>query len=117
MQYIATAPRDSIPFFILGESEMTKKNYAAAHAYLREAKNNSRGSSVNIDWMLFQAGCLTGDYTTARAMLDSSFSLGKTVGDLKALVVDRRFSDMGRRSEFKKFFPIIGTTTARLDAR
>jgi len=40
------------------------------------------------------------------------------VGDLKALVLDPRFSDMGSRLEFKKFFPVInGTTAARMYAQ
>jgi hypothetical protein len=51
-------------------------------------------------------------------MLDSSFAQGKTVGDLKSLVSDPRFSDIGKNQQFRKFFPIInGTTTARLYAR
>jgi hypothetical protein len=41
------------------------------------------------------------------------------VGDLKALVAaDPRFADMGRKSEFRKFFTILnGTTTARASLR
>jgi len=117
-QYVATGPRDSVPFAILGEVEMNKKNYAAAYTYLREAKKAARGSSSNLDWMLFQASYLTGDYHTASAMLDSSFAQGKTVGDLKTLVSDPQFSDMGKQPQFKKFFPIInGSTTARLYTR
>jgi tetratricopeptide (TPR) repeat protein len=117
-QYVATNPKDAVPFVLLGEAEMTKKNYAASYAYLREAKKVARGASVNTDWLLFQASYLTGDYNTASAMLDSSFAQGKTVGDLKSLVSDPRFSDIGKHQQFRKFFPIInGTTTARLYAR
>lgn len=116
--YVATNPKDSVPFALLGEAEMNKKDYAASYDYLREAKKVARGTSVNTDWLLFQASYLTGDYHTASAMLDSSFSQGKTVGDLKSLVSDPRFSDMGKRQQFRKFFPIInGTTTARLYAK
>jgi hypothetical protein len=51
-------------------------------------------------------------------MLNSAFSQGKTIGDQKVLIVDHRFSYMGKRSEFKKFFPIInGTTTAQTYAQ
>ncbi len=51
-------------------------------------------------------------------MLNSAFTQGKTVGDQKALSSPPQFSDMGKRSEFKKFFPIInGTTTAQTYAR
>lgn len=117
-QYIATGPNNSVPYVILGEAEMGKKNYSAANAYLREAKKLTSGASKDLDWTLFQANYLTGDYYIASSMLNSAFAQGKTVGDLKALIVDPRFSDMGKRSEFKKFFPIIsGTTTARMYAR
>ena len=117
-QYVATNPKDAVPFVLLGEAEMNKKNYAASYAYLREAKKVARGASANADWLLFQASYLTGDYNTASAMLDSSFAQGKTVGDLKSLVSDPRFSDIGKNQQFRKFFPIInGTTTARLYAR
>ena len=51
---------------------------------------------------------------TACSMLNSAFTQGKAVGDQKALSSPPQFSDMGKRSEFKKFFPIInGTTTAQ----
>ena len=117
-QYVATGPKDSVPFVLLGEAEMNRKNYPASYTYLREAKKVARGASVNTDWLLFQASYLTGDYATASTMLDSSFAQGKTVGDLKSLVGDPRFSDMGKHQQFRKFFPIInGTTTARLYAK
>jgi tetratricopeptide (TPR) repeat protein len=114
-QYIAAGAPDAVPYVLLGEAEMDKENYAAANAYFREAKKMSRGVPRDLDWALFKTSYLTGDYHTASTMLNSAFSQGKTVGDLKALVVDQRFSDMGKRMEFKKFFPIInGTTTARM---
>jgi hypothetical protein len=54
----------------------------------------------------------------ASSMLNSAFTQGKTVGDLNALIVDPRFSDMDKQPEFKKLFPVIsGTTTARMCAR
>ncbi len=117
-QYIATQPQDSAPYVLLGESEMKKKNYQAANTYLREARKAARGRSNNLDWMQFQTSYLTGDYRTASSLLESSFAQGKTVGDLKALISDPRFSDIGKRSEFKKFFPMInGTSTAGLYTR
>jgi tetratricopeptide (TPR) repeat protein len=117
-QYITTGPNDSAPYVILGEAEMSRKNYSVANNYFRDAKKVARGTSKDLDWLLFQTSYLTGDYYTASSMLNSAFSQGKTVGDLKALIVDSRFSDMGKRSEFKKFFPIInGTTTAKIYAR
>jgi tetratricopeptide (TPR) repeat protein len=117
-QYVATKPDNAVPYVLLGEAEIAKKNYASANAYLLEAKKVTRGSTRDLDWTLFQTSYLTGDYYTASSMLNSAFSQGKTVGDLKALIVDPRYSDMGKRSEFKKLFPIInGTTTAQMYAR
>jgi len=117
-QYIATKPDNMVPYMLLGEEELANKNYASADSYLRQARKVLRGASKDLDWALFQASYLTGDYYTASTMLNSAFSQGKTVGDLKALVADPRFADMGKRSEFKKFFTIInGTTTANMYAR
>lgn len=103
-QYVATKPRDSVPYVILGEDALQKKNYAAAHGYLTEGRKVARGRSANLDWLLFQASYLNGDYTTSAQMLESSFSQGRTAGDLKTLISsDPRFTDMGKRPEFRKF--------------
>ncbi|MDH4164652.1 MAG: hypothetical protein OEW15_18480 [Nitrospirota bacterium] len=111
-QYVATKPMDSVPYVILGEAELEKNNYAAANTYLVEARRVARGKSGNLDWLLFQASYLNGDYATSAQMLDSSFSQGKTIGDLKSLIAsDPRFSDVGKRAEFKKFMSIINNTT------
>ena len=97
---------------------MGKKNYPAANTYFHEAKKAARATSKDLEWVLFQTSYLIGDYYTACSLLNSAFALGKTVGDLKALVLDPRFSDMGSRLEFKKFFPVInGTTAARMYAQ
>lgn len=118
-QYVTTKPQDSVPYVLLGEDSFEQRNYREAKAYLQEAKKVARGKSANLDWLLFQAGFLTGDYALSSASLDSAFSHGKTVGDLKALVAaDARFAEMGRKSEFRKFFNILnGSTTAKNYAR
>jgi len=117
-QYVALKPVDSVPYVILGEAELEKRNYASANTYLIEARKVARGKSGNLDWLLFQASYLNGDFATSAQMLDSSFSQGKTVGDLRALISsDPRFSDAGKRPEFRKFLSLInGTTTARAQA-
>ena len=114
-QYVGTKPQDSVPYVLLGEAAYAQRNYADAKAYLQEAKKVARGKSANVDWLLFQASFLTGDYSLASTMLDSSFAQGKTVGDLKALVsADTRFAEIGKRSEFRKYMNILnGTTTAK----
>jgi hypothetical protein len=48
-------------------------------------------------------------------MFNSAFSQGKTVGDQKSLILDPGFPDMGRRSEFKKFFAIYQRYNDRAD--
>jgi hypothetical protein len=118
-QYIATGPEDPAPYVLLGEAEFNRGNYRVARDYLKEGKKVARGNTANIDWLLFEASYLSEEYGTASAMLDSSFSQGKTVGDLKALVSsDERFSHMGKRSEFRKFFNILnGTATPKTFAR
>lgn len=103
-QYIATKPKDSVPYVILGEAELQKNNAAAAVGYLRDAKAVARGKSANLDWLLFQASYLTGDYAAAAALLESALSQGKTPSDLKNLLSsDSRFKDFGVRGEFKKY--------------
>lgn len=106
-QYAATKPEDSMPYFLLGQADFDRGNYQRAGEYLKEARKIGR-SSGNVDWLLFMASYLSGDYTTASEMLDSSFTHGKTVGDLKSLVsTDPRFSEMGKQSEFRKFYTIL----------
>lgn len=102
-QYVATKPKDSVPYVILGEAELEKKNYQAAAAYLREAKKVARGHSANLDWLSFLAGFLTGDYAYAGAMLESAMKTPEYEKDLRALASDPRFSGMEKRPEFKHY--------------
>jgi hypothetical protein len=44
-RYVATKPQDSVPYVILGEAELEKRNYSAASEYLTEAKKVSHGRS------------------------------------------------------------------------
>ena len=112
-KYVETKPNDSVPYVILGEDELAKKNYAKASEYLLEAKKVSHGRSGELDWLLFQATYLSGDYATSSTMLDSSFSEGKTIGDLKALITrDPRYSELGRKNEFRKFFPLVNSESS-----
>ena len=114
-QFVETKPQDVTPYMLLGESDFKQGNYKSAKEYLHQAKKVSRGKTGDLDWFLFKASYLAGDYTMASAMLDSSFSQGKTAGDLKALVSsDNRFGAMGKQYEFRKFFKILnGVTVAK----
>jgi len=114
-QFVETKPQDAASYVLLGESDFKQGNYKGAKEYLHEAKKVSRGKSGDLDWLLFKASYLAGDYTMASAMLDSSFSQGKTAGDLKALASsDDRFAAMGKQYEFRKFFKILnGVTLAK----
>jgi tetratricopeptide (TPR) repeat protein len=107
-QYLATKPNDSVPYVILGEAELEKKNYQAADAYLREAKKIARGHSANLEWLSFLAGYLTGDYAYAGAMLEnalleSAMKKPEYEKKLRALASDPRFSGMEKRPEFKQY--------------
>jgi len=106
-QYIATKPKDSVPYVILGDAELEKKNYRAADAYLREAKKVARGHSANLEWLSFQAAYLTGDYAYAGAMLESALKNPAYEKELRALASDPRFSGMGKRPEFKQFESLL----------
>jgi tetratricopeptide (TPR) repeat protein len=111
-QFVETKPQDATPYFLLGEADYKQGNFKSAKEYLHEAKKVSHGKSGDIDWFLFKASYLAGDFFMASAMLDSSFSQGKTAGDLKALVSsDQRFSGMGKKYEFRKFFKILNGAT------
>lgn len=118
-QYVATKPQDSVPYVLLGEAELEKRNYSVAADLLSEAKKVAHGRSSNLGWLLFQATYLKGDYVKAATLLDESFAHGKTVGDLKSLIsADPRFSEIGKRPEFKRFFTMInGINTPRLSWR
>ncbi len=112
-QYIMTRPKDSVPYVLLGEAEMEKKNYEDANLYLREAKKIARGHSTNVDWMLFQVNYLLGDFSYASAMLDGALAHGQFVNELKTLAADPRYSDISRRPEFRKYEPMIKGTSAK----
>jgi hypothetical protein len=102
-QYVATKPRDSVPYVLLGEAELQRKNYQPADAYLREAKKLARGHSANLAWLSFMAGYLTGDYSYAGAMLESAMKDPAYEKELRAIASDPRFADMVKRPEFKQY--------------
>ena len=102
-QYVATKPKDSVPYVLLGEAELEKKNYQAADAYLREAKKVARGHSANLSWLSFQAGYLTGDYVYAGTMLESALKKPEYEKELRALTTDPRFAGLEKRPEFKQY--------------
>jgi tetratricopeptide (TPR) repeat protein len=102
-QYVETKPRDSVPYVLLGEAELQKKNYQTADAYLREAKKFARGHSTNLAWLSFMAGYLTGDYSYAGAMLESAIKDPTYEKELCALASDPRFAGMVKRPEFKQY--------------
>lgn len=113
-QYIATKPKDAVPYVLLGEAEMEKENYETANIYLREAKSVGRGHSTNLDWMLFQVNYLLGDYAYASVMLDGALARGQFIDELRSLASDPRYADFGSRPEFRKYEPMIKGTTARV---
>ena len=112
-RYIATKPKDTVPYVLLGQVEMDKGNYAAANELLREAKSVARGHSTNLDWMLFKVNYLLGHFAYASAMLDDALTQDKFVNELRSLSADPRFSDLSVRPEFRKYGPMIKGTSAK----
>ena len=112
-QYIATQPRDSVPYVLLGQAEMDKENYVVANDFLRQARSVARGHSANLDWMLFQVNYLLGDFAYASAMLDSALTQDQFANELKSLSADPRFAGLSLRPEFRKYEPMIKGASAK----
>ena len=111
-QYVATKPGDPVPYVLLGESELEKKNYQAANTYLREAKRIARGHSAHLDWMLFRVNYILGDFAYAGAVLDGAMADGQYVKEFKTLASDPLFEGMVKRPEFRKYEIMVKETTA-----
>lgn len=114
-EYVATKPNDAVPYVLLGESELEKGNYATARTLLENAKKLARGRSSHLDWLLFQAAYLTGDYALASNLLDSAIKQGYSVNDLKTLLSDPRFNGLEKRPEFRKCALFLNKTTAKAE--
>ncbi len=106
-QYVATRPKDSVPYVILGESELEKKEYKLADAYLREAKKVGRSYSAHLDWLLFQTNYLLGNYAYAGERLESALAQEKFRDEFKTLTSDPRFAGIEKRPEFKKHLEML----------
>lgn len=105
--YVKTKPADTVPYVILGETELSSGNYAQAAAYLREAKNVAHAHSPRVDWMLFQASYMLQNYSVAAELFESAVTKGSFDKELKALLADPRFFDINKRSEFRAFRELL----------
>jgi tetratricopeptide (TPR) repeat protein len=103
-QYIETKPYDPVPYVILGEAELGKKNYQLADLYLRESKKVARARSARVEWMLFQTSFLLGNYQYAVEILESVVANSEFNEELRSLGADERFQGIEKRPEFRKFF-------------
>ena len=101
-EYVATKPADSVPYVILGESELEKGNYKEADALLRESKKVGKAKSARVDFLLFQVNYLAKDYSIASEMLGNALQFGKFERELKELMADKRFAGIEDRPEFSK---------------
>ena len=101
--YSLTSPADSVPFVLLGESELDKGNYAAADIFLREAKRVARAQSPRVDWMLFQANYMMENYTFAGEMFGRALENAKFRKEVKRLLSDKNFKGIEKRPEFRKY--------------
>lgn len=111
-QYVATKPADPVPYILLGEAELEKRNYEAANTYLREAKRIARGHSAHLDWMLFRVSYILGDFAYAGSVLDGAMADGQYVKEFRTLASDPLFEGMVTRPEFRKYEIIVKETTA-----
>jgi Flp pilus assembly protein TadD len=102
-QYVATNPGDSVPYVILGEAELEKGRNREADAFLRASKKVARANSPRVEWMLFKANYLLGNYSDAARMFESAVASGQFDKQVKSLADDARFSGIGMRPEFKRF--------------
>jgi hypothetical protein len=62
--------------------------------------------------MLFQVNYLLGDFAYASVMLDSALAQGQFINEFTSLAADPRYGDLGNRPEFRKYGPIIKSTSA-----
>ncbi len=106
--YIKTKPQDPVAYVILGESELGKKNYQVADAFLREAKKISRASSPRVDWMLFQVNYLLGNYPYAGERFEAALN-GGFDKEIKTILSDTRYDGIAKRPEFKKYEQQLGS--------
>ena len=108
-QYVANKPRDSVPYVILGEAELAKERYQEADSFLRASKKVARANSPRVDWLLFKANYLLGNFGDAAGMFQSAAASGQFDNQVKELLSDTRFSGIGNRAEFKKFPQLTGS--------
>ena len=108
-EYVKTKPADTVPYVLLGEAELERKNYVSADAYLREAKKVAHAHSPRVDWLLFQANYLLKNYQFAREMFENAVTKGNFEGEIKALSSDPRFEGIGKRPEFKIYEKLFQT--------
>ncbi len=101
-EYITTKPADSVPYVILGESALDAGDAKAADAYLREAKAVTRSYSARVDWLLFRANYLLGDYTAASGYLDGALAHGDFSKNLKEILAEKSYAGIEARPEFGK---------------
>jgi len=112
-EYVKTKPQDTVPFSILGESELNRKNYALADSYLRQAKKVAHAHSPRVDWMLFQANYLLKNYQFAKEMFESAVTKGKFEKEIKTISTDPRFEGIGKRPEFKEYHGMLNVANAK----
>ncbi len=102
-EYVKTKPADTVPYVILGESELDKKHYDLADAYLREGKKVAHAHSPRVDWLLFQANYLMKNYPFAAEMFESAVTEGTFEKEIKNILADHRFDGIDKLPEFKRY--------------
>jgi len=102
-EYVKTNPSDSAPFLVLGEAQFNKKNYSEADKYLRKARKLSKGHTSEIDWLLFKANYILGNYAFASKMFESAIAQSRFTEEIRAIKSDPGFVGIESRPEFKQY--------------
>lgn len=112
-EYVRTQPNDSVPYVILGETELLNGNYRLADAYLRQSKKVTRSHSARVDWLLFQANYLLGNHGEAGRLLESAVAGGAFQKELKSISTDSRFRGIEQMPAYRKYRGIFTEASVR----
>jgi len=111
-EYVMTKPADTVPYIILGESELNRQHYDLADTYLREGKKVARAHSPRVDWLLFEANYMLKKYQFAKEMFESAVTQGDFNKEIKALITDPRFEGIDKRPEFESYQSMLKAVKA-----
>lgn len=94
-------PKEGELYFILGQFEFDKGLYKTAMSHLSTAKKLLDAQPSGLDWLLFKAAYLSGDYQKSSGILNTILNKSfLSDADLLELKNDARFAGFSDRKEF-----------------